>query len=69
MSTFAAQAISTRRLDLLPLDVEHAEEMAAVLSDPALHAFIGSPAQALPAPDGRLARSGRLMAELGDPAP
>ena len=35
------QVISTRRLELLPLRVEHAEEMASVLSDPALHAFIG----------------------------
>jgi RimJ/RimL family protein N-acetyltransferase len=33
--------IRTARLDLLPLGVEHAEEMAAVLSDPALHTFIG----------------------------
>lgn len=41
MSTLAAQALSTGRLDLLPLRVEHAEEMAAVLSDPALHTFIG----------------------------
>lgn len=41
MSTLKPQAISTRRLDLLPLHVEHAEEMAAVLSDPALHTFIG----------------------------
>lgn len=41
VSTLAAQTIRTRRLDLLPLQVEHAEEMAAVLSDPALHTFIG----------------------------
>ncbi|MFD5131746.1 GNAT family N-acetyltransferase [Streptomyces olindensis] len=41
MSTLVAQAIGTGRLDLLPLRVEHAEEMAAVLSDPALHTFIG----------------------------
>ncbi|MFI6481674.1 GNAT family N-acetyltransferase [Nonomuraea sp. NPDC050663] len=34
-------AISTERLDLLPLLVEHAEEMAVVLADPALHTFIG----------------------------
>jgi RimJ/RimL family protein N-acetyltransferase len=33
--------IATARLDLLPIDTEHAEEMAAVLSDPALYAFIG----------------------------
>jgi hypothetical protein len=33
--------ISTPRLDLLPLQVGHAEEMAGVLADPALHTFIG----------------------------
>ncbi|MGE7439421.1 GNAT family N-acetyltransferase [Kitasatospora sp. NPDC001175] len=31
----------TGRLDLLPLRVEHAEEMAEVLGDPRLHTFIG----------------------------
>lgn len=36
-----AEAINTERLDLLPLRVGHAEEMATVLSDPALHTFIG----------------------------
>lgn len=41
MSTITAQAIRTSRLDLLPLRVEHAQELAAVLSDPALHRFIG----------------------------
>jgi RimJ/RimL family protein N-acetyltransferase len=41
MSTIAAPTLTTRRLDLLPLAVGHAEEMAAVLSDPALHTFIG----------------------------
>jgi hypothetical protein len=39
--TIAAQAISTGRLDLLPLLVGHADEMATVLSDPALHTFTG----------------------------
>ncbi len=33
--------ISTARLDLVPLRVEHAAEMAVVLADPALHTFIG----------------------------
>ncbi|MFJ3701428.1 MULTISPECIES: GNAT family N-acetyltransferase [unclassified Streptomyces] len=32
---------STSRLDALPLDVAHAQEMAAVLFDPALHAYTG----------------------------
>ncbi|WP_155054784.1 GNAT family N-acetyltransferase [Streptomyces blattellae] len=33
--------IPTPRLDLLPLQVEHAQEMATVLADPALHTYIG----------------------------
>ncbi|SDN60831.1 GNAT family N-acetyltransferase [Allokutzneria albata] len=33
--------LRTDRLDLVPLRVEHADEMAEVLSDPALHEFIG----------------------------
>ncbi|HEX4224347.1 MAG TPA: GNAT family N-acetyltransferase [Pseudonocardiaceae bacterium] len=33
--------ITTARLSLLPLGVEHADELAGVLDDPALHAFIG----------------------------
>jgi len=36
-----SETIRTARLDLLPLSVGHAEEMASVLDDPALHAFIG----------------------------
>ncbi|MFJ8533235.1 GNAT family N-acetyltransferase [Streptomyces sp. NPDC093591] len=36
-----AEPIRTARLDLLPLRVEHAEEMAVVLADPALHTFTG----------------------------
>ncbi|MFD1497428.1 GNAT family N-acetyltransferase [Streptosporangium lutulentum] len=40
-----AEPITTPRLTLIPLAVEHAAEMAEVLGDPALHAFIGgSPA-------------------------
>ncbi|MFF9484079.1 GNAT family N-acetyltransferase [Streptomyces sp. NPDC014676] len=60
-----ARTISTRRLDLLPLHVEHAEEMAAVLSDPALHTFIGGTpdtAQAL------RSRYQRMTAGSPDPA-
>ncbi|MGA8116662.1 MAG: GNAT family N-acetyltransferase [Actinocatenispora sp.] len=41
MTTLAAHLISTGRLDLVPLVVEHADEMAVVLSDPALHTYIG----------------------------
>jgi RimJ/RimL family protein N-acetyltransferase len=41
MSAVAATPIRAARLDLLPLVVEHAAEMAAVLSDPALYTFTG----------------------------
>lgn len=41
MNPLEAEAIATERLELLPLTAEHAEEMAAVLADPALHVFIG----------------------------
>ncbi|MGF1430148.1 GNAT family N-acetyltransferase [Kitasatospora sp. LaBMicrA B282] len=36
-----AEPIRTARLTLVPLRVAHAEEMAEVLADPGLHAFIG----------------------------
>jgi len=35
------ETVHTGRLTLLPLAVEHAEEMATALSDPDLHTFIG----------------------------
>lgn len=41
MDTFEAEVIRTCRLTLLPLAVEHADDMAAVLSDPELYTFIG----------------------------
>ncbi|MDO0914740.1 GNAT family N-acetyltransferase [Streptomyces sp. DT2A-34] len=59
-----AEPLTTARLDLLPLRVEHAEEMAVVLSDPALHTYIGG----TPHSPGELrARYERLVA--GCPAP
>ncbi|MGW2225890.1 GNAT family N-acetyltransferase [Streptomyces formicae] len=61
----APAVIRTARLDLVPLRVEHADEMAAVLADPALHTFIGG------APDGVTAlraRYGRMLAGSPDPA-
>lgn len=65
MSTYDARPISTERLELLPLRVEHAEEMAAVLSDPALHAFIGgSPST----PEELRLRYERMTAGAPDPA-
>ena len=57
--------ITTDRLDLLPLRPEHAAEMAEVLSDPALHTFIGG--APLP-PDALRARYERLAAGSPDPA-
>ncbi|WP_328871595.1 GNAT family N-acetyltransferase [Streptomyces sp. NBC_00287] len=58
------EPLRTPRLDLLPLRVEHAEEMAAVLADPALHTFIGgSPL----APEDLPARYERLVAGSPDP--
>jgi RimJ/RimL family protein N-acetyltransferase len=60
-----AEIITTRRLDLLPLAVEHADEMAAVLSDPALHAFIGGVPDT---PQTLRARYERMTAGSPDPA-
>jgi RimJ/RimL family protein N-acetyltransferase len=60
-----AETITTERLDLLPLHVEHAAEMAAVLGDPALHTFMGGAPET---PDGLRARYERLVAGSGDPA-
>lgn len=36
-----------KRLELVPLEVGHAEEMAQVLDDPALHRFIGGAPESL----------------------
>jgi RimJ/RimL family protein N-acetyltransferase len=59
-----AEPIPTDRLALLPLEVAHAGEMAVVLSDPALHDFIGGE----PAPVAELrARYERLVAGSPDP--
>ncbi|MER6274129.1 GNAT family N-acetyltransferase [Streptomyces sp900105755] len=65
MSTLAPQAISTKRLDLLPLRVEHAPEMATVLSDPALHTFIGGTPDT---PQALRSRYQRMTAGSPDPA-
>uniref|UniRef100_A0AAU2K459 GNAT family N-acetyltransferase n=1 Tax=Streptomyces sp. NBC_00049 TaxID=2903617 RepID=A0AAU2K459_9ACTN len=57
--------LATRRLDLLPLSPAHADEMALVLADPALHTFIGG----APLPvDALRARYERLAAGSPDPA-
>jgi RimJ/RimL family protein N-acetyltransferase len=65
VSALAAQAISTSRLDLLPLHLDHAEEMAAVLSDPALHTFIGGTPDT---PQALRSRYRRMTAGSPDPA-
>ncbi|MFE2377509.1 GNAT family N-acetyltransferase [Streptomyces sp. NPDC059398] len=65
MSALEAQAISTGRLDLLPLQVQHADEMAGVLSDPALHAFTGG---APDSPPALRSRYRRMTAGSPDPA-
>ncbi|MDX3662415.1 GNAT family N-acetyltransferase [Streptomyces sp. ID05-26A] len=57
--------ITTSRLDLLPLQPGHAAEMAAVLSDPALHTFTGGTPLAAEALE---ARYERLAAGSPDPA-
>lgn len=62
--TVTAGPISTERLDLLPLQGEHAAEMAAVLADPALHTFMGGSPET---PQGLLARYERLVAGSSDP--
>jgi RimJ/RimL family protein N-acetyltransferase len=65
VNTVATKVINTERLDLLPLRVEHAEEMATVLSDPALHTFIGGTPDA---PEALRSRYQRMVAGSPDPA-
>ncbi|MFJ6849187.1 GNAT family N-acetyltransferase [Streptomyces sp. NPDC091271] len=61
----APEPFSTSRLDALPLDVAHAEEMAVVLFDPALHTYTGGvPEDA----DALRARYERQGAGSPDPA-
>ncbi len=65
MSAIVPEGIRTDRLLLLPLRVEHAEEMAAVLSDPGLHTFVGGvPAE----PEALRSRYRRMIAGSPDPA-
>ncbi|MFD7895414.1 GNAT family N-acetyltransferase [Streptomyces sp. NPDC059743] len=60
-----AEPIGTERLALLPLRAEDADAMAVVLSDPALHTFIGgSPATV----EELRARYLRMVAGSPDPA-
>ena len=64
MTPTPTEPISTERLDLLPLRVEHAAEMAGVLSDPALHTFMGGSPES---PVGLASRYERLVAGSSDP--
>lgn len=64
VDTVATEVITTERLDLLPLHVEHADEMAAVLSDPTLHTFIGGTPDT---PEALRSRYQRMIA--GSPEP
>ncbi|SHL96788.1 GNAT family N-acetyltransferase [Actinacidiphila paucisporea] len=59
-----AGVIATRRLTLVPLAAQYAEEMAEVLGDPDLHAFIGGAPRT--AQELR-ARYERLAAGSGEP--
>ncbi|MBT2407136.1 MULTISPECIES: GNAT family N-acetyltransferase [unclassified Streptomyces] len=60
-----ARALAARRLDLIPLRADHADEMAGVLADPALHAFTGGTPMS---PGALRARYARLAAGSPDPA-
>ncbi|WP_063833507.1 GNAT family N-acetyltransferase [Streptomyces sp. NRRL F-5727] len=55
--TMVAEVIPAgERLELVPLDVGHAEEMAGVLNDPALHRFVGGAPESLEELRARYAR-------------
>ncbi|MEU6879258.1 GNAT family N-acetyltransferase [Streptomyces sp. NPDC046712] len=63
--TLQPETVPTPRLTLLPLAVEHAEEMAGVLADPVLHTFIGGTP---PTAQDLRARYTRQVAGSPDPA-
>ncbi|MER5523687.1 GNAT family N-acetyltransferase [Streptomyces sp. NPDC002677] len=65
MTVLATRSIGTDRLELQPLSVGHAGEMAAVLSDPALHTFTGGTPDT---PEALRSRYRRLTAGSPDPA-
>jgi RimJ/RimL family protein N-acetyltransferase len=62
--TIRTEAIATGRLELVPLAVDHADEMAVVLSDPDLHVFIGG---APATPDELRDRYRRMLAGSTEP--
>ncbi|MFI2608113.1 GNAT family N-acetyltransferase [Kitasatospora sp. NPDC018619] len=57
--------LRSERLDLLPIAPGHAEELAAALADPALHAFTGGRPATV---EEQRARCARLSAGSPDPA-
>lgn len=61
----APEPFVTARLDVLPLRVAYADEMAAVLGDPALHTYTGGTPETA---DELRARYGRQTAGSPDPA-
>ncbi len=65
MNAIAATLISTARLNLVPLTVDHAAEMAAVLADPGLYTFTGG---APPTSEELQARYERWAAGSPEPA-
>ncbi|ADI12531.1 hypothetical protein SBI_09413 [Streptomyces bingchenggensis BCW-1] len=65
MDAMKIGVIETGGLSLVPLAVEHADEMAEVLSDPALHVFIGG---APYSPQALRARYERLVTGSSDPS-
>jgi RimJ/RimL family protein N-acetyltransferase len=65
MNAITAEPIPARRLTLVPLRAEHADEMAAVLADPDLYTFTGG--SPLTAPALRT-RYERWIAGSPDPA-
>ena len=64
MTAATSETIGTTRLQLVPIEPGHADEMAAVLSDPALHEFTGG---APLGPDALRERYRRLAAGAPEP--
>ncbi|MEU8521804.1 GNAT family N-acetyltransferase [Streptomyces sp. NPDC048577] len=64
MSDHVTVPLRSERLDLEPLRIEHAAEMAVVLGDPSLHTFIGG---APASEDALRARYARMLAGSLDP--
>ncbi|MGW3593360.1 GNAT family N-acetyltransferase [Streptomyces sp. NPDC005167] len=65
MTNHGPEAFSTERLDATPLRAAHAEEMATVLADPALHTYTGGAPEDL---DALRARYTRWESGSPDPA-